>query len=126
MAVVMTDARLAGSRALLGRLRELKTSSRRADRGLVPAGQQVLLALEDETVRELMPRLRAYNPPVWLAVYYPVTERLVLAEVGLAERTPDSVAVGADTTVGMLLDAHQSLSVPDSWETISIKQLIGA
>jgi hypothetical protein len=122
---LMTETRLAASRLLMRRLRDLKTSSRRSDRELV-GSRPVVLALEDDLVREVVQRFHAYEPPVWVAVYYPQAEKLVLAEVGLAPRSTDSVLIGADTTVGMLLDAHPSLSLPDSWETIRVTQLIGA
>ena len=54
------------------------------------------------------------------------TDRIELAEVGIGQRTADTVTVSKATTAGMILDNYQSLTVPDSWETIKVSQLLDA
>lgn len=126
MAVVMTEERLVASRALMARLREIKSRGLKAGQSQVlTANRPVVLALEDEPLSEFVRRMHAYEPPVLLAVYYPTSQRLQLAELDLAPRVPDTTLVSPETTVGMLLDAEESMSVPDSWETIKVTQLVG-
>lgn len=66
---MMTEERQAASRALMKRLRQ------------VPLSGPVVLAIETESVGELLRRVHTYESPVTVAVYFPGTDRLVLAEV---------------------------------------------
>jgi hypothetical protein len=126
MAVVMNDERIAATRALMAQLREIKSRGSRAkEPATLAAGRPVVLALEHELFVEVAQRMHAYDPPVILAVYYPASQKLVLADVAPAARDADTITVGKDATVGMVLDAQQSLQVPETWETIRLSQLVG-
>lgn len=121
----MPDERIAATKALMARLRELKTSTRREVRDAI-GDLPIVVALEDESAEDLVRRLVRYNPPVWLAVYYPRKRRLVLAEAHVAAtERKDAVLINRETTVGMIVDAQRALAMPDSWATIELTQLVG-
>ena len=125
MAVVMNDERIAATRALMNQLRVIKSRSNRSGEATtLAAGRPVVLALEHERFVDVAQRMHTYEPPVILAVYYPASKKLILADVAVATRDADTIAVGKDATVGMVLDTQESLQVPETWETIRLNQLV--
>lgn len=123
MAVVMDDVRVAASRALMARLRGVKSRGPRPGQSpILTSNRPVVLAIADELFVDVVQRMHAYSSPVLLAVYYPAGDRLELAEAGAAE-PHGAIPVGAGTTIGMVLDAGDALALPGTWETIRVSQL---
>lgn len=67
------------------------------------SGQEILVALEGDSVADVLRRAKNYTPPVTVAVYFPVTSELMFAEMR-PQATPgaESLNVRNVSTIGML------------------------
>lgn len=124
MASVMTGERKNATLALMKHLRNLKTGKVQNAPGQIVDERPIVLALDYELMWDVISRLHGHRPPVVLAVYYVETGNVVLAEITLTDRTPDTLTVGRELTVGMAIDS-QSMAMADTWETLQVRQVTG-
>jgi len=120
---VISDDIAAATRALMAQLRAIKAKG--LSKNVAPVirdNRPVVVALADDLFIDVVKRLHAHPSPVLLAVYYPASKRLELAEAGAA-LSDDAVPVGHGATIGTVLAADEALSLPGTWETIRVSQL---
>jgi hypothetical protein len=125
VATVMTDERKAATRALMKRLRDLKTGRIRLNPGQIVDGRPIVLALDHELMTDVLRRLRNHQPPVVLAVYYVDTSELLLAEISLADNTSETMTPGKGLTVGMAIGS-QATAEADRWEDLQVMPVTDA
>jgi hypothetical protein len=68
--------------------------------------QQIIVALDGDTVQAVFNRIQKYDPPVIVAIYWPETENLEFTGLEPASQpadyAPDRDDVGGTSTIGML------------------------
>ena len=77
--------------------------------------QQIILALESDTVEQVFDRMREYPPPVTVAVYWPENGKLrysSFAPDSWAAGEPDQADVGVGGTIGMLFEYNHRQENP--------------
>ncbi|MFD8028174.1 hypothetical protein ACFV3F_05340 [Streptomyces sp. NPDC059717] len=99
------EQRLKAGFALARTLGEMATQKLFEDNGYRP-DQQVVVALESDTVEEVFRRIQRYQPPVIVAVYWPDEDRFGFTALAPADLIADSQRsreeVGGTSTIGML------------------------
>jgi hypothetical protein len=107
------------------KLKEIKTGVDKTAPNEV-AKLPIILALESEQMGDVTNRMSRYPEPVVLAVYYPETAKLILAELTTKAPTVDTLTATTAVTVGMILDSHRTLALPDNPGAVQVTQLAGA
>jgi hypothetical protein len=96
--------RLKGGAALARALGRPETRKSFASNGHTP-GQEIVLALDSDSVGDVFARASKYPPPATVAIYFEETERLefITLHPGLVDKPPTEDISGA-STIGMLYE----------------------
>jgi hypothetical protein len=120
--------RMAAARAL-GKLITSEKGRKLLQDNHYTSDSQIVVALESDRLADVLARARRYAPPVVAAVYYAAEGnfKFVDFQPDTGEPSGDSHPLGANISIGMLLDytaAHQGRFTFDNWSSYRARQFV--